>query len=164
MSVNLSDSPYAYLRSLLGTRSHGKAGLAIHGSNYENVQTTAGIDFSIDGVVYSFGLQSEIDLSALTAIDPDTGDTTTISAQADDTTRIYLLALTSGGAVRIIQGVAVDYGDTCYCPQCPVTLAPFGAIKVTNQSTANFTLGTTLLSASGITDTYYDLSITPVSL
>ena len=164
MSVNLSDSPYAYLRSLLGTRSHGKAGLAIHGANLENVQTTAGIDFSIDGVVYSFWLAGEIDLSALTVIDPDTGDTTTISAQADDTDRIYLLALTSAGAVRIIQGVAVETGETCYCPQCPVTLAPFGAVKVENNSGATFTFGTTSLGAAGITDSYYDLCVTPVSL
>ena len=164
MSVNLSDSPYAYLRSLLGTRSHGKAGLAIHGANLENVQTTAGIDFSIDGVVYSFGLAGEIDLSALTVIDPDTGDTTTISAQADDTDRIYLLALTSAGAVRIIQGVAVETGETCYCPQCPVTLAPFAALKVANASGSDFTLGTTALNAANVTTTYVDVSLAPATL
>lgn len=163
MSVNLSDSPYAYLRSLLGTRSHGKAGLAIHGANVENVQTVAAVDYSIAGVMYQLAITAEIDLSALSCI-TETGAADTLTAQATATDRAYLLVLNAAGTAKIIQGTAVATGGTCVCPGCPESYAPFAALKVANASGSNFTLGTTALNAANVTTTYVDVSLAPATL
>lgn len=163
MSVNLSDSPYAYLRSLLGTRSHGKAGLAIHGANVENVKTTAAVNFSIAGVMYQLAITAEIDLSALSCI-TETGAADTLTAQAKNTDRAYLLVLNAAGTVKIIQGTAVATGGTCVCPGCPESYAPFAALKVANASGSDFTLGTTALNAANVTTTYVDVSLAPATL
>ena len=163
MSVNLSDSPYAYLRSLLGTRSHGKAGLAIHGGNVENVQTVAAVDYSIAGVMYQLAITAEIDLSALSCI-TETGAADTLTAQATATDRAYLLVLNAAGTAKIIQGTAVATGGTCVCPGCPESYAPFAALKVANASGSNFTLGTTALNAANVTTTYVDVSLAPATL
>lgn len=163
MSVNLSDSPYAYLRSLLGTRSHGKAGLAIHGANVENVQTVAAVDYSIAGVMYQLAITAEIDLSALSCI-TETGAADTLTAQVTATDRAYLLVLNAAGTVKIIQGTAVATGGTCGVPGCPESYAPFAALKVANASGSDFTLGTTALNAANVTTTYVDVSLAPATL
>lgn len=163
MSVNLSDSPYAYLRSLLGTRSHGKAGLAIHGANLENVQTVAAVDYSIAGVMYQLAITAEIDLSALSCI-TETGAADTLTAQVTATDRAYLLVLNAAGTAKIIQGTAVATGGTCVCPGCPESYAPFAALKVANASGSDFTLGTTALNAANVTTTYVDVSLAPATL
>lgn len=165
ITVQLSDIEHAALKTLLGTRSHSKGGLAKHGSNHENVLTTAAVDYSIDGVMYQLAITAEMDLSALTVLDQDTGATlTAVTAQATGYDRAYLLALTSGGSVRIIQGTAVAHGATVPCPACPPTLAPFGVIKVANATGSNFTLGTTALNTGSLTVTYSDVSLAPASV
>ena len=40
------------IRNTTANRCFGKAGLAIHGGNVENVQTVAAVDYSIAGVMY----------------------------------------------------------------------------------------------------------------
>lgn len=137
--------------------------LAIDDSNTENVQTTAAVVFSINGVLYSKAAVAEIDVSGLDVLD-ESGAETSMTAQVTATDRIYLLILDSGGNIKVVQGEAVATGETCYCPVCPPDHAAFGAVKVANATGSDFTFGTTGLDTSGITDTYYNLSIPPVSL
>ena len=54
----------AVIRNTTANRCFGKAGLAIHGANVENVKTTAAVDYSIAGVLYQLAITAEIDLSA----------------------------------------------------------------------------------------------------
>jgi hypothetical protein len=168
ITAGFSDIDHAQLRILLGNRAYGKGILAVHGTNVENVKTTAAVPFSINGIMYSLAATAEFDLSALAVLDEKTGAATTLTAQATAYSRAYLLALNSSGTAHIIQGTAVLTADvtagtkSVVCPACPPTLAPFAAIKVVNASGSAFTLGTTLLSA--VTATYFDVAIAPATL
>jgi len=151
------------IRNTTANRCFGKAGLAIHGANAENVQTTAAVDYSIAGVMYQLAVTAEIDLSALSCI-TETGAADTLTAQVTATDRAYLLVLNAAGTAKIIQGTAVATAATCVVPGCPDGYAPLGVIKVANASGSDFTLGTTALSAAGVTDTYFDVSLAPASV
>ena len=151
------------IRNTTANRCFGKAGLAIHGANVENVQTVAAVDYSIAGVLYQLAITAEIDLSACDFI-TETAGADTVSAQAKNTDRAYLLVLNAAGTVKVIQGTAVATAGTCVVPGCPDGYAPLGVIKVANGNSATFTLGTTGLDAAGVTDTYYDVSLAPASV
>ena len=161
-SVNFSHVDHAALRSLLGSRCYGKAGLAIDATPAD-VETTAAVDYSIDGVMYSLGITAAIDLSATPVIN-EAGATVAMTAQAKDTDRAYLLVVNAAGTIKVVQGTAVATGATCPCPTCPEGYAPFGAVKVANGTEDDFTFGTTSLATVGITDTYFDLSMAPATL
>ena len=151
------------IRNTTANRCFGKAGLAIHGANVENVQTVAAVDYSIAGVLYQLAITAEIDLSACDFI-TETAGADTVSAQAKNTDRAYLLVLNAAGTVKVIQGTAVATAGTCTVPGCPDGYAPLGVIKVVNGNTATFTLGTTNFTAAAVTATYYDVSLAPASV
>ena len=161
-SVNFSHIDHAVLQSLLGSRCYGKAGLAIDAAP-QDVETTAAVDYSIDGVMYTLAITAAIDLSATPVIN-EAGATVTMTAQATATDRAYLLVVDAAGTIKVVQGTAVATGATCYCPTCPEGYAPFGAVKVANASGSDFTFGTTSLATANVTDTYYDLSLAPETL
>ncbi len=160
---NYADLDHASIRHTVANHCYSKPGLAIDGTNAENVQTSSAIIGSIAGVMYTLATQAEIDVSALPVL-TEAGATTTMSAQAINTDRIYLLLLDTSAAIKVVQGTAVATGAECRCPSCPEGHFAWGAIKVANADTAPFTFGTTSLSATGVTDTYYDLAIAPASL
>lgn len=161
-SVNFSHVDHAALRSLLGSRCYGKAGLAIDATPAD-VETTAAVDYSIDGVMYNLGITAAIDLSATPVIN-EAGATVAMTAQAKDTDRAYLLVVNAAGTIKVVQGAAVATGTSCPCPGVPSGYCAFGAIKVVNETASNFILGTTSLATAGITDTYFDLSMAPAAL
>lgn len=161
-SVNFSDIDHAALRSLLGARCYGKAGLAIDATPAD-VETTSAVDYSIDGVMYTLAITAAIDISAAAVID-EAGGTTTMTAQATATDRIYLLVVNAAGTIKVVQGTAVATGATCPCPGVPSGYCAFGAVKVANASGSDFTFGTTSLATANVTDTYYDLSLAPETL
>lgn len=158
-----ADINHAAMRHMISNRAYSKGVLAIDGTNAENIQTSAAVDYSIGGVMYQLAITAEIDVSGLGVID-ETGTATTLTAQADLTDRIYLLVLNTSAAIKIIQGAAVATGETCYCPTVPENYCAFGAVKVKNATGSAFTFGTTALSTSGITDTYFDLTMAPATL
>lgn len=147
-------------RLMLGTRALSYGLIAIHGTNAENVKTTNAVEFCIDGVMYSKAAASEIDISGLDVID-EQGAASAMTAQATAKDRIYLLALDKDGNIHVVQGQDVDTGADCFCPGCPALHAPFAAVKVANATGSDFTFGTTDLDTSGITDTYFNLSVVP---
>jgi len=149
-------------RSLLGNMCHDSAKMAIHGTNTENVLTAGAVSFSIAGKMYSKAAATEIDLSDLSLLDED-GDSATASALAAGYTRVTLLALNSSGTVYLIEGTDVANGGSAYCPECPDGYAPYCAVKVVNGTAADFTLGTTTLDTTGITDTYVNLQVVPAA-
>lgn len=57
------------LRRTIGGLCIGNAGLAIHGTNAENVLTGAAVTLTHNGVCNAFAAQTEIDLSGKTAYD-----------------------------------------------------------------------------------------------
>ena len=150
------------IKHTTGSRSFGKAGLAIDATPAD-VETTAAIDYCIDGVMYNLGITAAIDVSGLAVIDSN-GAAAEMTAQAKDTDRAYLLVVNAAGTIKVVQGTAVATGATCPCPTCPEGYAPFGAVKVANGTEDDFTFGTTSLATVGITDTYFDLSMAPATL
>lgn len=163
-SINLNDLDFAALRQLVGDRSYSKGILAVHGTNAENVKTTAAVDFSVGGVMYTKAATAEFDLSALGVLNEQGEVLAAVTAQAAGKTCNYLLVLNSAGTCGIIQSEAVTNGATCKCPGTPPTYAPFAAVKVVNGTASAFTFGTTSLGTSGLTVTYVDLAVAPATL
>ncbi len=161
--ANYADLDHAALRHTIANHCYSKPGLAIDGTNKENVETTSAIIVSIEGVMYTKAAQTEIDLSALAVI-TEAGGTTTLTAQATGFDRIYLLVMNAAADLKIIQGTAVATGGDCYCPSCPDSYAAWGAIKIVNTSVGAFTLGTTLMTVTDVVETFYDLAIAPATL
>lgn len=141
-----------------GTQCFSKAGLAI-GTTATKAKYAApngaGIDYAINGIMYNV-LDSAGDDSVLF-----TGLT-----QADLTTCLYLVCLSTDGAVTVVQGTAALTADltagtaVLHWPTPTANTCPIGAIKIATNGGA-FTGGTTELSAATITDTYYDLTLVP---
>lgn len=159
---NFVDIDHADLRQAIANRAYSKGGIAIDAAP-QDVETTAAVDYSINGVMYQLAIQAAIDVSGL-GVRTESGETAAMTAQATATDRIYLLVLNAAGNIRVVQGVAVPTGATCYCPRVPPDHAAFAAVKVANASGSAFTFGTTSLATSGVTDTFFDLTMVPVSL
>lgn len=139
-----------------GTLCLSKAGLA-EGTNANTIKTAApngaGIDFCIDGLMYH---KADTDNIAMTAL----------AAQADLTSCLYLVQITSGGTVSIKKGterLTADVANDEYLlewPQPDASNCPIGGFKVVT-SGGTFTSGTTDLSDGAVTDTYYDFFAIP---
>ncbi|MBF0137403.1 MAG: hypothetical protein H7833_16155 [Magnetococcus sp. DMHC-1] len=158
MSVSISDyTRHADLQTLLGvfltdmqTRCLKKAGLAIHGTNRENVLTANAVDFIIDNQFYTLAAQTEIDISAISGYTPTT--------QATGKSRWYLFCLSTASALSVVEGSVAASAEAALMPDPGTTVCPFCAIRVVNATGSNFTLGTTALNTANITATYVDLA------
>ena len=108
----------------------------------------AGIDFAIDGLGYHKADTDNIDVSA--------------AAQAALTTCLYLVQIDSSGTVSLVKGTEVLNADlsagktVLHWPEPDDGKCPIGAVKVKCENAATFTFGTTDLSATDVTDTYYN--------
>lgn len=140
-----------------GTFCLSKAGLGV-GSTASGVKIAApagsGVNYSINGLCYYKASAATI---AITAAD----------TQEADTTCLYLVCLDASGTLSTVKGVEVDTNEfiagnePLQWPHPVAGTCPIGAVKVA--TTAEFTAGTTLLSAAAVTDTYYDLFAVPVA-
>lgn len=140
-----------------GTMCLSKAGLAIGGTASiarTNAPNGAGIDFAINGLLYHLA-------------DADDNIAFTGLTQADLTTCLYMVCVSTAGALTVVQGTAVLTAaltagtDVLQWPTPTAGTCAIGAIKLAMSGGA-FTGGTTELSAATVTDTYYDF-ITPPS-
>lgn len=180
MSNELGGITNKTIRDTVGSRSFGKAGLAIHGSNVENILTAAAVPHCINGVFQTeLAIDAELDLSAAVVIDARDGSVLAavetmpeIAAGADAVTKVYILAC-KGDVSYIVEptlDVAAAGDDADYPLSCPSGFAPYGAIKVVQSTTSAagsvlFTLGTT--DMSGVTNqtvTFFDLSVCPATV
>ena len=157
-AVNLSHAGSEAMRGLLGNRSFDKAIFAID-ANSENVQTGAAVDFCIKGIMYTLGIDAEIDISA---------DVATTNTVATGYEKIFVFCVDAAGAYTVIEGDArltADIDSGAKVEHWPENMgsdvAAFAAVKVKNATGSLFTLGITLLDAANVTDTYYDLSVVP---
>jgi len=121
------------------------AGLDINGTNAYDAETNNALTYCIDGAFYSKAAITTVDLSATTYA---TGGSLVIAD--DETAEVYCL-INSAGTV------------STYLLRSTETWAPadgtlvFGKIVILNESGSDFTVGTTELSTSGVTDTYVDI-------
>lgn len=138
-----------------GTCCLSKAGLAV-GSAGATVDIAApngaGIDYAIDGIVYH---KADTANNAITAA----------AVQAALYSCLYLVQIDKDGTVSTVKGTAVLTADVGVTPlQWPSPSAsncPIGGFRIDCASGYTYTPGTTLNSATGITDTYYDFFTVP---
>ncbi|MBF0177230.1 MAG: hypothetical protein HQL63_10360 [Magnetococcales bacterium] len=158
MSVSIAENTrHADLRALFTsfltaaqTRCFSKVGLAIHGTNRENVLTASAANFTIDSQFYTLAAQAEIDISAISGYTP--------TVLATGKSRWYLFCLSTASALSVVEGSVVTSSADAVMPDPGTTVCPFCAILVANATGSNFTLGTTALNTANITATYVDLS------
>ena len=157
MSNNLGTIP-----QFGGTFCLSRAGLAIGdgaktGTNSFAAPNGAGVDFSIDGILYH--------KADAATVAPFTAGT----VQPVLTKCLYLVCIDSGGTITTVQGTPVLTADlvagnaVLQWPKPSASVCVVGAVKITLASTATFTPGTTALDASNVTATYYNLSRVPAA-
>ena len=112
------------------------------GTNAATVKTTNAIAYSINGVIYSKAAEDNVSLSGAVIPDGSSG--------------LFLVAVNAAGTVSFVQSESVVTGNALYLPDAVDGTAVIGAIKVAT-SGADFTPGTTDLSAAEVTATFYDL-------
>lgn len=143
MSYNLGQANSGYL-------SLTAAGLA-EGTNSATFKTTNTLAFTNNGVFKSKGATDNLVFSTGTAL---------AASQAC----LFGVWIDGSGNVTTTQGPIVAAGDPCPVPsQTTAGVTLVGLIKVTTSSAATFTPGTTDLSASGITDAFFDCMDMPGS-
>lgn len=132
------------------------AGGLAEGTNANTYQTANTITYVTDGVFRSKGATNNVAFSAGHATVP-------VSSSC-----LYLVCLDSGGNFSTVAGRAVPTADVTAgfraleWPAPPVgDIAVVGAIRVDTNASATFTPGSVDLSASGITDVFYDLFAVP---
>lgn len=151
--MNLNEEPRG------GTFCLSKAGLGI-GGTASGVSIAspngAGVDYCIGGILYS-------------KLDAATVAITAATTQALLTKCLYLVCLDSAGALTTIKGTDVLVSDltngsrVLTWPDVPAGKCAIGAVKITLANAATFTAGTTLLNATDVTATYYDLFAVPTA-
>lgn len=134
------------------TACFSSAGLA-EGTNSATIKTAApngaGTDYAIKGIGYH---KADTDNIAMTAL----------AAQAALTTCLYLVQINSNGDVSIKKGTEQLNADlsagkvALFWPEPDADNCPLGGFKIKCENAATFTSGTTDLSASDVTDTFYN--------
>jgi hypothetical protein len=133
-----------------GFASLTAAGLA-EGTNSATFKTVNTLTFTNNGVFKSLAATDNLVFSAGTAL---------AASQAC----LFAVWVNTSGTVTTTQGPIVAAGDPCPVPtQATANVTLVGLIKVTTSSAATFTPATTDLSASGITDVFYDCMVMPGS-
>ncbi|MCB1282362.1 MAG: hypothetical protein KDB18_12650 [Salinibacterium sp.] len=142
-----------------GTLCLSKAGLA-EGTNAATIKTAApngaGIDYAIEGILYH---KADGDNVAMTATEQDGS---TITVQPDLYTCLYLVQINAAGTISAVKGPQVLSADLAAgnaVLKWPTPLdgnCAIGAVKIVTDG-GTFTYGTTDLSGTGVTDTWYDL-------
>jgi hypothetical protein len=143
MSYNIEQANSGFL-------SLTAAGLA-EGTNANTFKTVNTLTFTNNGVFKSLAATDNLVFSAGTAL-------------ANSQACLFAVWVNTSGTVTTTQGPIVAAGDPCPVPtQATANVTLVGLIKVTTSSAATFTPATTDLSASGITDVFYDCMVMPGS-
>ena len=111
----------------------------------KGIKTANTVSFIIDGHMGSQTTQTNVAL---------TGTTIPVSSY-----KWYTISINTDGTVTATPGE----NGVNWLPAIPAGEAIIGAVKVATNSTTTFTPGTTGLSKTGITDTYYNLSCVPAA-
>lgn len=150
------------------------AGLA-EGTNANTIQTANNITYTIDGRFYS---KSATDNIAISYSGPAVYQAAAGGVQSvnggftggvNGSTRMYLICMDTAGAVSIVPGQIVDSAELAAgrvalpFPQAPNGVCPVGALRIALTAGTAFTPGSTDLSASGVTDTFYNLMDVPAN-
>jgi len=141
------------------TGATSRCGLGEGGTTAGRIATAApngaGTDYAIGGIGYY--LADTADLAVTPAVAARDG-----VAQAPSTVCLYGIQLNAAGAATAVKGrevstAAYAAGELCELPAFTDGRCPIGIIKITTGPSATFVIGTTDLSAAGITPVYINL-------
>jgi hypothetical protein len=183
MSSDLGNVTNQAIRDCLGTRVQTRCGLAIHGTNKENVLTTAAAAHLVGGVFKSpFATASEINISALAVLNAKSGELAAAGtgkvyaarqAGDDDQTLVFVLAC-NGTTAYVVEpdvNVAAAQDDANYELSCPSGYAPFGVVKLVRDEAdvvpfqfGNDTAADGDLNTAGRTATFFSVGVLPASV
>ncbi len=166
MSDNLSMNSGA-------TWALNSGGLA-EGTNANTIKTVADINFVIDGRFYSKTTTDNIAISysgpsvyqAPAGVGSLNGSFT---GGVGGSTRLYLICLSTAGAVSIVPGEIVPTADLAAgvnaleFPDAPAGVCPIGAMRIAVTQGTVFTPGSVDLSASGVTASFINLATVPAN-
>lgn len=150
------------------------AGLA-EGTNANTIQTGNNVTYTIDGRFYSKSATDNIAISyaGATVYQAAAGGIQAVNGGftggVNGSTRMYLVCLDTAGAVSIVPGQIVDTAELAagrvalMFPEAPKDVCPIGAMRIALTAGTAFTPGSTDLSASGVTDTFYSLMDVPAN-
>ena len=155
------------------TMAFNSGGLA-EGTNANTIQIATAINYAIDGRFYSKATTDNIAISysgpsvyqAPAGVGSLNGGFT---GGVNGSTRLYLICLSTAGAVSIVPGQIVDSAELAagrialQFPDAPNGACPIGAMRIALTAGTTFIPGSTDLSASGVTDTFYDLMDVPAN-
>lgn len=162
-------------RRLLGDRCYVYSTLAINAASAATVKTTGAVIYSVDGVMYS---KAALSAQAITITHDQFGrDVTTQPSiakyvQPVNTTVYYLLGVNAAGTICSVQGGYAGQTLTVNgaafvsdgsMPVLPAGYAPIGVIKIAPTVAATFDPGTTLLDATNVNATYFNVSTLPTA-
>lgn len=156
------------------TMALNSGGLA-EGTNANTIQIAAAVNYVIDGRFYSKAITDNIAISysgpsvyqaAAGGIQAVNGGFT---GGVNGSTRIYGIYLDTAGAVSILPGPIVDNVELAngrialQWPDAPAGVCPIGALRIGLTAGVAFTPGQVDLSASNVTDTFYNLADMPAN-
>jgi len=169
----ISDVTNQAIKDLIGNMCLTKITLAATGAA-ATVASTGTFTFTNGGAIYT---HAALAAQSITATHAMNGKLAVTASRALPTgkTAYFTLGVNASGKVCVSQG---DYAGedlsqffmgttavgTGAIPDVPAGYTPIGVIKIVNTSVGNFIAGTTLLDVAGITDTYTDVCVLPVSL
>lgn len=144
------DTALAVIEQQMRTRAY-TTGVWAEGTNSGTIKTTATLAYSINGLMYT---KAATDNIAMTAA----------AQQAVLTDCAYLIEIDSSGTVATVKGTAVANGGTIVVPPpSAATKCPVGYFVVSLANAATFTAGTTDLSATDVTATFFQLGVLPAT-
>jgi hypothetical protein len=144
------------------------------GSDAEKIKTGEDIAYVIDGQFYS---KDSTDDLAISYTGPDVYQAPAgvgsinggFTGGVGGSTRLYLICLSTAGAVSIVPGPIVITSEltggraSLMFPDAPLGVCPIGALRVALTQGTAFTPGTTDLDESGVTATFLDLATVPAN-
>ena len=129
-----------------GSVALSTCGLAI-GSDTTKIKTASICKYLVDGILYTKAATDDIDPTAC-------------SAQAASKYAMYLVSINATGTVKVLKGADAANEAAAKLPTPAAGEAPIGAILVATAASGSgvpFTMGTSNLAGTGVTDTYYSL-------
>lgn len=151
------------------------SGALAEGTNANTIQIAAAINYVIDGRFYSKAITDNIAISYAgpTVYQAAAGGIQSVNGGftggVNGSSRIYGIFLNAAGAVSILPGPVVDAAElaggriSLQWPDAPAGVCPIGAVRIDLTAGTTFTPGGTDLSASGVTDTFYNLADMPAN-
>lgn len=145
------------------------------GTNANTIQNANTVTYVIDGQFYSKSATDNlaISYSGATVYQAAAGGIQSVNGGftggVNGSTRIYLICLSTAGAVSIVPGTIVDSAELAagrvalMYPDAPIGVCPVAALRIALTAGTTFTPGSTDLSASGVTDTFYNLATVPAN-